>query len=130
MMNPTATPICHEKPEPDRRRRHHRARHHHLRAAKAENRPAHFPEHRRPQLQPDDEQHHDHAELRDVHDIAIRGADQPETKRPDHDAREQIAEDRAEPEPFRERDGDDGREQVDERLEKAHAMTVSGFRWE
>jgi hypothetical protein len=74
----------------------------------------------RPQFEPDHEEHHDHAELRDVHYILAFGLYQSEAERADHDSREQISQDRPEPEPLRQRHGNDGRQQIDERLGKSH----------
>src|SRR4029077_7410990 len=91
-----------------------------LRAAQAEDRSAHVPENRRPQFEPDHEEHHDHAELRDVHYILTFGLYQSEAEWADHDSREQISQDRPEPEPLCQGHGNGGRQQIDERLGKSH----------
>ena len=112
------------KAERDRRRRDQRRSQHHLRAAEAKNGRAHLPEQRGPQLQPDHEKHHHDAELREVHHVGPFRADEAETKRPDNNSREQIAEDGAEPEPLRQRHGDDGRRKVNECVNEAHVAAA------
>ena len=79
----------------------------HLRAAQPEHRLAQHPQARGLQLQADDEQQQHHAQLGEVQDVVDLG-DQPQRPRADDHAGGQIAEDRAQLEPAKHRDGDDG----------------------
>ena len=84
--------------------KHHRDRHHHQRggchlpAAKADQPSAHLPQLFRLELKPDQEQHHHHAELGKVLDGDDIHVEQRQD-RADHDAGNQIAKHRAQPEP-------------------------------
>jgi hypothetical protein len=82
-----------------------------------------LPEQRRTQLKADDEKHHDHAEFGEMHDVAA-AIDKAQGIRPDDRARQQVPDDRAEPEPFRKGHRDDGGQQVDECLIEAAAHFV------
>ena len=120
----------HCKNQPDRERGHpreaerqarpagHDGRAGDLQSAHAEDRSAHAPEQRRLQLEPDEEEHHDDAELCEVHHVPAVIADQLQRVRSDRYAGEQIAQHRAEPEPLRQRDRQHRRQQINERLRK------------
>lgn len=79
---------------------------------------AHPPEQGGLHLEADEKQHREDAEFGEEHDMAVPAADELEHVRADQSAGEQIAEDRAEPGTFGDRDRDDDRDQMDERLEK------------
>ena len=64
----------------------------HLQPAQAKDRPAHLPQERRAQFQTDHEQHHDHADLGEMHDVAA-ALDEPQRMRPDNRAGSQVAND-------------------------------------
>ena len=88
-----------------------------LRGTEPEHGAPHQPDALRPQLQPDQEQQHEHAELGDLLDRLDVG-DEAQRGRADDGAGDEVAEDRAEAGAPRQRDEDDrGREQVDDRLE-------------
>jgi hypothetical protein len=55
-----------------------------------------------------------------VHHILAFGLYQSEAKWADHDSGEQISQDLPEPEPLGQWHGNDGRQQIDERLGKSH----------
>ena len=89
-----------------------------LESAEPEDRSAHPPQQRRLELEPDDEQHHDDAELGEVHHVRALRPDQTETPRPDDDAGEEVSEDGPEPEALGEGHRDDRRGEVDEGLDE------------
>jgi hypothetical protein len=60
-------------------------------------RPAHLPQQRRTKLEPHQEQHHDDAELGEVHHVLAFAADQTEAERTDRGTGDQVTEHRAEP---------------------------------
>ncbi len=96
-----------------------------LEGAQPEDRPSQPPQEGRLELEADDEQHHDDAELGEVHDVLPVSAEQPEAEGSDRDAREQVPEHRAEAPPRGERHGGDRRREVDERLEQEVAAHAS-----
>ena len=80
------------------------------------------------QFQADEEQHYDHAELREVGDLLALAADPAETPRADQRAGDQVAEHRAEPEALADDDGDQRRGEVEEGLgERAFEGHRSGI---
>ena len=89
-----------------------------LRAAEPEDRDAHAPQHRGPQLEADEEQHHHDAELGEVQDVLAALGDEAQAERPDDDAGEQVAEHGAQAEPPRDRHGGDGGGEIDEGLQQ------------
>ena len=96
-----------------------------LQAAEAENGAAQRPELRRLELEPDDEQHDDDAELGEVHDMGALGSDDAEHGRPDDDAGDEIAEDGAQAEARGDRHREHGGGQVGE---SAQEEFVEGHR--
>ena len=100
-----------------------------LSRAHAENPLAHPPEGVRLQLQTDQEQHHDHAELGEVHDVLPLFADEPEQERADHDPGGEVAQDRAHAQFLR--DGHAGHRggEIDDGLEKGVGHGLSTRRW-
>ena len=99
----------------------------HLSAAQPEQLAAHCPQPLRFEFQPDDEQHHHHAEFgEDLQGLDIHP--QRREQRTDRHACEEISEHRAEPEPARQRDGDHAgdEDQESENEETGHlAPTLS-----
>ncbi|MNV89959.1 hypothetical protein D3C71_1842950 [compost metagenome] len=90
-----------------------------MRSTHAEHRLAHQPQAFWRQLQADDEQQQDHAQLGNVRD-AFGIADQPQRLRADGHASEQVADHCAELQALGQWNGDDGGEQEDHRgLQKA-----------
>ena len=95
-VSPIARAVCHgwlagehaDRGERDRGDRH-------LQPAGTEYRAAHPPQARGLELESDQEEHHDDAELGDVHDVFAFLPDQAEAERADHHARGEIAEDGA-----------------------------------
>ena len=87
-----------------------------LEPAETEQRTAHPPQHRRLQLEPDHEEHHHDAELGEVQDVLAFAAHETEREGTDRDARDQVAEHRAQAESTRDRNRDHGSGQVDEGL--------------
>lgn len=79
---------------------------------------AHLPEHTGLQLESDEKEHHHHSELREVHHVVRTIADQAQAVRSDEYAGEQVAEDRAETKPARNRDGDDRGDEIDKGIEE------------
>jgi hypothetical protein len=87
-----------------------------LGAAEAEDRLAHVPQGRGLDLQPDQEQQDDHAELGELHDVGLL-ADQRQGERPDHHAGDQVAQHRAQAQALGDRHGDDGGAEIDQGLQ-------------
>ena len=97
-----------------------------LQAAEPDDRPAQLPQQRGPQLEADDEQHHDDAELGEVHDAVPLAADEAEQPGSDHDAGDEVAEDSAQAEALGDRREDHRGQEVDEGLREdaiAHAIS-------
>ena len=110
-----------------------------LAGADAEDEPPHPPEPAERQLQPDREEQHDDAELRERLDrmgVADRDVVEPgrpvaelaEPERPDQDADQDEADDRADPDPREGGNDDPGRAQDDERVGKAGGAEVGRAR--
>ena len=78
-----------------------------LQCAETEDLPPQMPQVRRPHLQPDDEKEHHHAELGELQD-RVRIGEQAQPERPDQQTRRQVTQHRAEAEPPKQRDCDDG----------------------
>ena len=98
-------------------RRQHRRRQHHLRGAQPEHRAPHHPEPLRPHLQADEEQQHHDAELGDAGDRVDVG-DEPQPRRADQRAADQVAEHAAEAEAAREGDHQNGGREEDRQDEE------------
>ena len=93
----------------------HTRRQHHLQAAKPEHQPAHDLEPRERQLETDGEQQKGDAQLgQQAGQLGFD--DQPERVRADQDAGDQIADDRARPQPPEQRHHDDRRQQENQQL--------------
>ncbi len=120
-MSPTVSATCQRIPKTSALAPTTSGRGHDLPAAEPEDFAARLPEQRGPQLQADEEKHHDHAELGEVHHPAGL-AHEPERIRPDDHAGDEISEDGAEAEALSQRDGDDRGEQINEGFEKAHGV--------
>ncbi len=94
----------------------------HLQQAGAKHLASHHPQSLRRQLQANDEQHQHHAEFGDGRH-AGRVTDEAQLLRPDHDARKQIAQHRAQLEPLGQRHRNDRRHQEHQRrLQKMVAI--------
>ncbi len=76
---------------------------------------AQVPEHARFELEPDQEEHHDDAELGEVLQVLGLVADEAQD-RADDDARHQVAQHGSEPQPCRDRHRDHRGDEVDRRL--------------
>ena len=100
-----------------------------LESPEAEDRLAHLPEQGRTQLESDQEEHHDHAELGEVHHVLSLFPDQAEREGADHHAGDEVSEDRAETEALGDRDRDHRGGEVDEGLPEepfcVHALPLS-----
>lgn len=70
------------------------------------------------EFEADDEEHHDDADLDEVHDVAAVLADKAEHVGADKNAGHEVAEDWAETEALGDRHGDDGGDEVDEGMEE------------
>ena len=103
--------------------RQRRAADHHLRRAEAEHRAPHHPQPLRPHLQADQEQQHHHAKAGDGGDRFDVG-DQPQPRRTDDDAGEQIAEHAAEAGAPCQRHGDRGGGEQDDESGQ-HALAIA-----
>ena len=89
-----------------------------LRAAEAEYGDAHAPQHRRAEFESDQEQHHHDAELGDMQDVLAAIGHELQSERPDGDARQQVAEHGAHPQPTCDGHRRDRGREIDERLEQ------------
>ena len=97
---------------------HHRQHgNHHLQPAQPQQPVPHVPQRAGFQLQPDQEQHHHHAEFGKMLKIVGLVSDQPK-HRPDHDPGCQVAQHRPQPKPGGNRHRDDGGGKVDRGLVK------------
>ena len=96
-----------------------------LQAAHAQDRAAQPPEQRGLQLQAHQEEHHDHAELGEVHHVLPFLADQAQGEWSDERTGDQIAEHRTQAESFGHGHGDDGGGQIHESLEE-EAVAMHG----
>ena len=96
---------------------HQRAGDEQLRGAEPEDVPAHGPQSRKLELEPDDEEEEDDPQLRDVHD-RLRVAEKTEPARADDDPRREVTEDRTETQLAEERHREHGGGQKDRRLRK------------
>ncbi len=101
-----------------------------LESPETQDRTPEAPEHRRPQLQADDEEHHDHAELGEVHDVLALAAHPSEAPGPDDHAGDQVPEHRPQSQPSGQGYGHDRGGQVDHGLgqERLGAHAVPSIR--
>ncbi len=96
-----------------------------LESAEAKDFFPHAPEDGRLELKADEEQHHHHAEFREVHDILALAADEFQTPGADHHADGEIAEHRAERQAFPQENRDECRREVDEGVQE-QALDIHG----
>jgi len=90
----------------------------HLETAESQQLGAHPPKEGWLEFETDEEEHHDDTELGEVHDVFGALADESQSVGTYEDAGHQVAENGAEPEAFRDRDRDDGGDEVDEGLKE------------
>lgn len=98
----------------------------HLETAESQQLGAHPPKEGGLEFETDEEEHHDDTELGEVHNVFGALADEAERMGTDEDAGHQVAENGAEPEAFRDRDRDDGGDEVDEGLKEEGVHLAEG----
>jgi hypothetical protein len=104
----------------------HKAGNHDLDEAEAENLAAQRPEPARLQLEADDEQEEDDAELADMQDLLAVAVDQPEHRAHD-DAGEEVAEHRAEADALEDGAGEDATAEQQDHFQEERRRGIHGF---